>query len=90
MFMRFHISPGTFTIFAPTNDAFAKVPAATLSGLQKDNAALANLLKYHVVQGNIPSSAASNELKVTTLNGKKARFNIYSHNHVSLNSFQSY
>lgn len=48
---------GPFTVFAPTNDAFAKVDKATLDGLMepasKDK--LAGLLKYHVVAGNVKS-----------------------------------
>ena len=74
---------GTFTIFAPTNTAFNKLPSATLNALGNDVTALANVLKYHVVQGRVMKSDASNELQVATLNGQKARFNIYSHNNVS-------
>ncbi len=48
------------TVFAPTNDAFAKVPAATLQALTKDpTGALASVLKYHVVAGTLtPSNLA--------------------------------
>jgi hypothetical protein len=74
---------GEFTIFAPNNDAFSALPAATLTALGNDVTALADVLKYHVVQGKVPSSAASNELQLTTLNGDKVRFNIYDHNNVS-------
>jgi len=70
---------GNFTIFAPTNDAFDALPATTLLALASDVTALTNVLKYHVVQGSVFKSAASNELKVTTLNGQSIRFNIYSH-----------
>ncbi len=44
---------GPFTVFAPTNDAFAKVDAKTLSSLleEKNQKALANILTYHVVSG---------------------------------------
>lgn len=73
---------GTFTIFAPTDAAFDAV--GTEAELLKDTAALANILKYHVVKGVIPSSAAKNELQLETLAGTKIRFNIYSHNHVRL------
>jgi len=74
------LNGGTFTIFAPTNDAFNKVDASTLTALGNDVNALKNLLQYHVVSGSVPSSAATNELKVTTLSGDKIRFNIYPHN----------
>merc|ERR1711860_13445 len=74
------LNGGTFTIFAPTNDAFARVPSATLGALQADVNALKSVLLYHVVQGSIHKADASNELKLTTLNGQKVRFNIYDHN----------
>ena len=73
---------GTFTIFAPTDAAFDAV--GTEAELLKDTTALANILKYHVVKGVIPSSVAKNELQLETLAGTKIRFNIYSHNHVRL------
>ncbi|XP_056009502.1 transforming growth factor-beta-induced protein ig-h3-like [Ostrea edulis] len=71
---------GEFTIFAPTNAAFSKLPQSTLDSLQKDTTALANILKYHVVKGSIHKADASNELQLETLAGTKIRFNIYSHN----------
>ena len=42
-------SPGPFTVFAPTDEAFAKVPQATLDALAKDKAKLQAVLKYHVL-----------------------------------------
>jgi uncharacterized surface protein with fasciclin (FAS1) repeats len=44
---------GPFTVFAPTNDAFSKLPAGTLDGLMKDDkkADLQNILEYHVAVG---------------------------------------
>lgn len=49
---------GELTVFAPTNDAFAKVPEETLASLLMDEnkADLQNLLKYHVVSGKIMAS----------------------------------
>lgn len=51
--------PGRYTVFAPTNAAFAKVPAATLNNLlaSQNSGVLANLLGYHVVAGDVPASA---------------------------------
>ncbi len=43
--------PGPFTVFAPTNDAFAKVPAPVLNLLLSDTAALSSVLLYHVTDG---------------------------------------
>jgi len=42
---------GQFTVFAPVNDAFAKLPAATLDSLKTDSATLNKILTYHVVPG---------------------------------------
>ena len=42
-------SPGPFTVFAPTDEAFAKVPKAALDALAKDKQKLQNVLKYHVL-----------------------------------------
>ena len=60
-------SKGPFTVFAPTDAAFAKVPKATLAKLGKDKALLKSVLLYHVVKGNVPAS------KVVTLSGKSAK-----------------
>jgi uncharacterized surface protein with fasciclin (FAS1) repeats len=45
--------PGPFTVFAPTDEAFAKVPKAKLDALLKDKAALTKVLTYHVVPGKV-------------------------------------
>jgi uncharacterized surface protein with fasciclin (FAS1) repeats len=45
--------PGPFTVFAPTDEAFAKIPKATLDALLKDKAALTKVLTYHVVAGKV-------------------------------------
>jgi uncharacterized surface protein with fasciclin (FAS1) repeats len=45
--------PGPFTVFAPTDEAFAKLPAATLNALLKDPARLKSILLYHVVSGKV-------------------------------------
>ena len=59
-------SAGPFTVFAPTNAAFAKLPAGTVDTLLKpeNKAQLVNILTYHVVSGKVPAST------VVTLNGK--------------------
>ena len=48
---------GPFTVLAPTNAAFAKVPKATLNALAANKAALAKVLTYHVIAGKAPASA---------------------------------
>jgi len=59
--------PGPFTVFAPTDEAFAKVPAATLEALAKDKAALKSVLLYHVVAGKVMAADAMK------LDGKAAK-----------------
>ena len=45
--------PGPFTVFAPTDEAFAKLPARTVEALLKDPQKLASILTYHVVPGKV-------------------------------------
>ena len=47
---------GPFTVFAPTNEAFAKIAKADLEALLKDKAALTKVLTYHVVAGKVMSA----------------------------------
>jgi uncharacterized surface protein with fasciclin (FAS1) repeats len=50
--------PGPFTVFAPTNDAFGKLPAGTVESLTQpaNRAALSNILTYHVVPGRVTAA----------------------------------
>lgn len=70
--------PGPFTVFAPTDAAFAKIPQATLNGLLNDRAALTAVLTYHVVPGRVMAAdvragqvptVQGNSITVTTSNG---------------------
>jgi uncharacterized surface protein with fasciclin (FAS1) repeats len=47
---------GPYTVFAPTDAAFAKLPAATLTALAADKSKLREVLLYHVVRGSVPAS----------------------------------
>ena len=47
---------GPFTVFAPTDDAFAKLPAGTLDALLQDKQKLAQILTYHVVAGKVTAA----------------------------------
>ncbi|MCB9209571.1 MAG: fasciclin domain-containing protein [Ignavibacteriales bacterium] len=58
---------GPFTIFAPTDEAFAKLPEGTVEGLLKDKNALTNILLYHVVSGNVTSDEVVKLNSATTL-----------------------
>jgi uncharacterized surface protein with fasciclin (FAS1) repeats len=61
---------GPFTVFAPTDAAFAKVPKATLAALAKNKAKLRAVLLYHVVKGNVTAARAMKLRSTKTLNGK--------------------
>ena len=56
---------GTFTVFAPTNDVFAKLPKGTLENLLKpeNKAKLQAILTYHVVAGNLDSKSVAAAIK---------------------------
>jgi uncharacterized surface protein with fasciclin (FAS1) repeats len=64
-------SPGPFTVFAPTNEAFVKLPAGTVETLVKpeNKAMLTKILTYHVVAGHL---TASDLMKMVTDGGGKA------------------
>jgi uncharacterized surface protein with fasciclin (FAS1) repeats len=72
--------PGPFTVFAPTDAAFAKIPKATLDALLADKAKLTAVLTYHVVPGAVMAkdvkagkvkTVQGQELTVTTAGGVK-------------------
>jgi uncharacterized surface protein with fasciclin (FAS1) repeats len=58
-------SAGPFTVFAPTNAAFAKLPAGTVESLLKpeNKAKLSKILTYHVVAGNLDAAAVTKAIK---------------------------
>lgn len=71
-------SKGPFTVFAPTNDAFAKLPAGTVETLLKpeNKAKLAGILTYHVIAGNLMAAdvvaaikKGNGKAEVATVNG---------------------
>lgn len=69
-------SAGPFTVFAPNNMAFAKLPAGTVETLLKpeNKAMLSDILTYHVVAGLYKSSDLTDGLMLTTVEGKKLSF----------------
>lgn len=69
---------GPFTVFAPTDEAFAKLPAGTLESLLKpeNKAQLAGILKYHVVAGRVYSDAALAAGKAKTLQGSEIQIKV--------------
>jgi uncharacterized surface protein with fasciclin (FAS1) repeats len=66
-------SDGPFTVFAPTNEAFAKLPAGTVENLLKpeNKAQLIAVLTYHVVPGKVMSSDLKNGQKAKTVQGSE-------------------
>lgn len=64
-------SDGPFTVFAPTDEAFAKLPAGTLESLLADKSKLAQVLKYHVVPGKLDAQAVTSMNKLSTAQGSK-------------------
>ena len=67
--------PGPFTVFAPTDDAFKKVPQATLDALGKDPEALKKVLTYHVVAGKV-LAADVKPGEVTTVEGQPVKVTV--------------
>ena len=60
---------GPFTVFAPTDDAFAALPEGTVEALLADPEALAGILTYHVVPGAVMSTDLVDDMKSGTVNG---------------------
>lgn len=60
---------GPFTVFAPTDEAFAMLPEGTLDSLLADPEALGEILTYHVVAGNLTSSDVAAVTRADTLQG---------------------
>ena len=55
--------PGPFTVFAPTNEAFAKLPKAAVSKVTSDDALLKKVLTYHVVAGRLTTADIENKIQ---------------------------
>jgi uncharacterized surface protein with fasciclin (FAS1) repeats len=70
--------PGPFTVFAPTDDAFAKLPAGTVEALLKDIPKLTSILTYHVVPGKVMAATVVtlDGKKVATVNGKEVTISV--------------
>ncbi len=64
---------GPFTVFAPTDDAFAMLPAGTVEGLLKDKEKLTSILTYHVVPGKVMSSEVAKLKSAKTVQGQEIK-----------------
>jgi len=67
---------GPFTVFAPTDAAFAALPAGTLDGLLKDPAALKKVLLYHVVSGSVTADKVVGLTSATSVEGSPIAISI--------------
>jgi len=68
--------PGPFTVFAPTDAAFKKVPKTTLDALLRNKAKLKAALLYHVVSGKVTAADVVHLTAAKTLNGKAVRIRV--------------
>ena len=69
-------STGPFTVFAPTDAAFAKLPAGTVESLLKDIPKLTSILTYHVVPGKVMAADLKNGMSAATVQGKNLTFDL--------------
>jgi uncharacterized surface protein with fasciclin (FAS1) repeats len=67
---------GKLTVFAPTDAAFKKVPAATLAKLKADKALLKRVLLYHAVKGQVPAAKVVTLKSAKTLAGPSVRISV--------------
>ena len=64
---------GPFTVFAPTDEAFAKIPKADLDAILADKAKLTKILTYHVVPGKVTAAEVVKLKEVKTVEGQSIR-----------------
>jgi uncharacterized surface protein with fasciclin (FAS1) repeats len=68
--------PGPYTVFAPTDAAFAKVPKRKLQALKRNRRKLKAVLLYHVAAGRLEAADVVERKRIKTLNGKKVRVRV--------------
>lgn len=69
--------PGPFTVFAPTDEAFKKLPAGTVEGLLEDKEKLAEILTYHVVSGKVMAADVVKLTSATTVQGQNVKITVH-------------
>lgn len=69
-------SPGPFTVFAPVDDAFAKLPPSTVQTLVENPPQLARILKYHVVMGKLSREDIAKVDTLTSVEGAPIRVKV--------------
>ncbi len=65
--------PGPFTVLAPTDEAFEKLPPESLEKIKADPVLLKSVLNYHVIKGNIPSAELKDATESETVQGEKLK-----------------
>ena len=75
---------GPYTLFAPTDEAFSKLPNGTIENLFKDKERLTEIITYHVIANRVFSKEVTNLKKVNTINGKQVK--IISGNNVKIDN----
>ena len=78
-------SPGPFTVFAPSDEAFSKLPSGTVESLLQDLLTLRKILEYHVVSGKVMAADVINLSKMTTAQGEDVKISA-SDNDVKINN----
>ena len=81
-------SKGPFTVFAPTDDAFAKLPKGTVEGLLKDTPKLKAVLTYHVVAGKVMAAEVVKLKTAKTVQGQDVKIDAskwHLHKNVKIN-----
>lgn len=68
-------SPGPFTVFAPTDEAFSKLPSGTVESLLENILTLRKILEYHVVSGEVAAPEIAKLDKVTSVEGSDLKIN---------------
>jgi uncharacterized surface protein with fasciclin (FAS1) repeats len=79
---------GPFTVFAPTDDAFAKLPKGTVEGLLKDIPKLTAVLTYHVVSGKVMAADVVKLKSAKTVQGQEVKIDAskwHMHKNVKIN-----
>ena len=69
-------STGPFTVFAPTDEAFAKLPAGTIEALLKDTEKLKGILTYHVVAGTVMAADVVKLKTAKTVQGQSVKISV--------------
>jgi len=69
--------PGPFTVFAPTDAAFAKLPSGVLDSVLQDKEELTKILTYHVVSGKYTASDVKKLKSVTTVQGQPLKVEVH-------------